>query len=368
MEIPVKIWGGTSMKVSRIVRIAAVSLFALFGACLVWGPSAQTKSAAPGYHLLKTVSLPQAPGDTEYFDYITVDTDARRVYVTHGTEVLVLNADDYTLVGKIGPFKRSHGAIVVKGVGKGYITDGDAQKVYVFDPKTLKITGEIDVKYDVDSLIYEPATKHIFTMNASSKNTTVIDPAKDTIITNIDLGQGVEFPAVDGKGMVYDNGKDKNEVIAIDARTNKVKAYWPSAPAASIFALGMDPKNGRIFSGGRDPQFMVMMDASNGKVLQSVPITAGVDAIIFEPSTNLIFAATREGMVHIYHEDSPSKITEVETVKTQYGAKTMQIDTKTHNFFTSTSDFDPPLAPTEKQPHPLPRSKPGNFRLLVYGR
>jgi hypothetical protein len=113
---------------------------------------------------------------------------------------------------------------------------------------------------------------------------------------------------------------------------------------------------------------MVMIDASNGKVLQSVPITAGVDAIIFEHSTNLLFASTREGVVHIYHEDSPDKITEVETVKTEYGAKTMQIDTKTHNFFTSTSDFDPPAAPTEKVPHPLPRSKPGNFRVLVYGR
>jgi DNA-binding beta-propeller fold protein YncE len=368
MEIPVKIEGGNSMKFSRVGRIAAVSLFALFGACLVWGPSAQPKPAAPGYHLLKTVSLPQAPGDLEYFDYITVDAEARRVYITHGTEVLVLNADDYTLVGKIGPFKRSHGAIVVKSVGKGYITDGDAQKVYVFDPKTLKITGEIDVKYDVDSLIYEPVTKHVFTMNAGSKNTTVIDPVKDAVITSIDLGQGVEFPAVDGKGMVYDNGKDKNEVIAIDARTNKVKAYWPSAPAASIFALGMDQKNGRIFSGGRDPQFMVMMDSSTGKVLQSVKITAGVDAIVYEPSTKLLFASTREGVVHVYHEDSLNMITEVETVKTQYGAKTMQIDPKTHNFFTATSDFDPPAAPTEKQPNPLPRSKPGNFRVLVYGR
>ena len=356
------------MKISSVGRIGIVFFFALFSACFLLGPSARPKPAAPGYHLLKTVSLPQAPGDSEYFDYITVDAEARRVYVSHGTEVVVLNADDYTVVGEMGPFKRCHGVALVKSVGKGYITDGDAQKVYVFNLKTLKITGEIDAKNDVDSIIYEPATKHIFTMNASSKNTTVIDPAKDSIITNIDLGQGVEFPAVDGKGMVYDNGREKNQVIAIDARTNKVKAYWPAAPAASLFALGMDQKTGRIFSGGRDPQIMVMMDASNGKVLQSLPITAGVDAIIVEQSTKLVFASTREGVVHIYHEDSPNKLTEVETVKTEYGAKTMQIDTKTHNFFASTSDFDPPLAPTEKQPHPLPRSKPGNFRVLVYGR
>jgi hypothetical protein len=111
-----------------------------------------------------------------------------------------------------------------------------------------------------------------------------------------------------------------------------------------------------------------MMDADNGKVIQSFPITAGVDANVFEPETGMLFVSTREGMIHIFHEDSPNKLSEVETVKTEYGAKTMQIDAKTHNLFLSTSDFDPPAAPTEKQPNPLPRAKPGNFRVLVYGR
>lgn len=356
------------MKYSSLARVGGVLLCALFVGSVFWGTSAQPNPAGPGYHLIKTVSLPPGPGTGEYFDYITVDADARRVYITHGTEVVVLNADDYSVVGKIGPFQRCHGVVIVKGVGKGYITDEGPQKVAVFDIKTLKIKGEIDVKNDVDSLIYEPVSKHIFTMNAGSKNTTVIDPVKDAVITTIDLGQGVEFPAVDGKGMVFDNGKDKGEVIAIDARTNKVKANWSAAPAASLFAMGMDGKNERVFTGGRDPQFMAMMDATNGKVLQSVPITAGVDAIIFEPSTSLLFASTREGMVHIYHEDSPSKITEIETLKTEYGAKTMQIDPKTHTIFLSTSDFNPAAAPTEKVPHPLPTSKPGNFRVLVYGR
>ena len=363
-----QIKGGTSVKFSGLGRIGVVSFFALFGALLSLGTSAQPKPAALGYHLIKTISLPPAPGNVEYFDYITVDPDARRVYITHGTEVVVLNADDYSVVGKISGFQRNHGVVIVKGVGKGYITDGDAQKVVVFDPKTLKITGEIKTQTDVDSLIYEPVTKHVYTFNGSGKNSTVIDPVKDTVITNIDLGQGVEFPAVDGKGMIYDNGREKSEVIAIDARTNTVKAKWPAAPAGSLFAMGMDQKNRRIFSGGRDPQFMVMINPDSGKVVQSVPITAGVDAIIVEQSTSLVFASTREGMVHIYHVDSPNKITEVETVKTEYGAKTMQIDTKTHNFFTSTSDFDPPAAPTEKVPNPLPRSKQGNFRVLVYGR
>jgi YVTN family beta-propeller protein len=356
------------MKFSSLGRIGVVLFFALFGACLMLGTYARPKPAAPGYHLIKTISLPPAPGSSEYFDYITVDADARRVYISHGTEFVVLNADDFSVVGKIGGFQRSHGAVVVKEFGKGYITDGNAQKVVVFDPKTLKVTGEIKTQTNVDSIIYEPATKHIFTFNASSNNTTVIDPAKDAVITNIDLGQEVEFPAIDGKGMVYDNGQEKSEVIAIDAHTNTVKAKWPGAPAGQLVAMAMDGKNQRIFSAGRNPQFLVMMDAKNGKVLQSFPITAGVDANIFEPSTKLLFASTREGFVHIYHEDSPNKLSEVETVKTQYGAKTMQIDPKTHNIFLATSDFDPPAAPTEKQPHPLPTAKQGNFRVLVYGR
>jgi hypothetical protein len=156
--------------------------------------------------------------------------------------------------------------------------------------------------------------------------------------------------------------------VVVDARTNTVKARWPTEPEGQPVAMAMDQKNRRLFSGGRDPQFMVMMDANNGKVLQSFPISVGVDAIIFEPATSLVFVSTREGMIHIFHEDSPDKLSEVDTVKTEYGAKTMQLDPKTHNLFLSTSDFDPPAAPTEKQPHPLPRAKPGNFRVLVYGR
>jgi hypothetical protein len=323
----------------------------------------------PSYHLLKTIPLKPAPGDIEYFDYITVDAEARRVYVSHGTEVVVLNADDDSVVGTIGGLKRCHGVIVVKELGKGFITDGDAQNLVVFDTKTLKVTGEIKTNQpDTDSLIYEPFTKHIFTFNGNSHNTSIIDPVKEAVITNIDLIGGVEFPAVDGKGMVYDNNEEKNDVVAIDARTNVIKARWPGAPAGQLVAMAMDRKNRRLFSSGRNPQFTVMMDADNGKVLQSFPITAGVDANIFEPETGLLFVSTREGMIHIFHEDSPDKLSEIETVKTEYGAKTMQVDPKTHKLFLSTSDFDLPAPPTEKQPHPLPRAKQGNFRVLVYGR
>jgi DNA-binding beta-propeller fold protein YncE len=351
------------MKFSNLVRLAVGLSFLLFGAYALASPPAVS------YHLIKKVPLAAAPGGTEYFDYITVDSAARRVYVSHGTEVVVLNADDYTVMGTIGGLQRCHGVVVIKERGKGYITDGEGQKVVIFDLKTLKVTGEVKTNQpDTDSIIYDPASKYIFTFNGNSKNSTVIDPVKETVVKTLDLGGGVEFPAVDGKGMVYDNNEEKNDVVAIDSKTLEIKARWPVAPEGQAVALAIDAKNRRLFSAGRNPQFLVMMDADNGKVIQSFPISAGVDANIFEPATGLLFVSTREGMIHIFHEDSPDKLSEVETVKTEYGAKTMQIDPKTHNLFLSTSDFDPPAAPTEKQPHPLPRAKPGNFRVLVYGR
>jgi hypothetical protein len=362
------------MKVSRIARLEAVLLLAFVGAWFVKGLSARPEPAASGYHLIKTISLPPAPGGEEYFDYISLDPEARRVYVSHGAEVVVLDADNYSVVGKIEGLSRCHGIAIAKDLGKGFISDGGGpsakvQAVVFFDLKTLKVTGKVSTnQVDTDAIIYEPVTKHVYTFNGDSHNSTAIDPEKQTVITNIDLVGKVEFPVVDGKGMIYDNNPEKNDVVAIDARTNTIKARWPTAPAGQPTSMAIDVKTRRLFSGGRGPQFVVMMDADIGKVLQSYPISGGVDANTFDPGTGLLFVSTREGMLHIYHEDSPDKLSEVEAIKTEYGAKTSQVDPKTHRVFLSTSDFNPPAAPTERQPQPLPTAKPGNFRVLVYGR
>src|SRR6266850_1585532 len=296
------------MKSSSLRRFAAGLLFTVVAASFLMALPVRQK-AASGYHLIKTVSLPPAPGGDEYYDYLTVDADARRLYVSHGTEVVVLNADNYSVVGKIGGLTRSHGIAIARDLGKGFISDGDSrpggtvQQVVFFDLKTLKTTGKVPTgQFDTDAIIYEPVTKHVFTFNGDSHNSTVIDAERQAVVTTIDLVGKVEFPAVDGKGMVYDNNPEKNDVVAID------------------------------------------------------------------PGTGMLFVSTREGMLHIFREDSPDKLSEVETVKTEYGAKTCQVDTKTHNVFLSTSDFNPPAAPTERQPRPLPTPKPGNFRVLVYGR
>ena len=336
--------------------------------CLCFLAILAVASPAPaGYHLLKKVPLAAAPGGAEYFDYILFDSPTRRVYVSHGTEVVVLNADDWSVVGNIGGLKRCHGVALVPALGKGFITDGDAEKVMVFNIKSLKITGEIKTQPDTDSIIYDPASKLIFTFNGDSKNSSVIDPAKETVVKTIPMGGAVEFPAVDGKGILYDNNEETNEVVVVNTRALTAGARWTVAPEGQAVAMAIDIKNRRLFSSGRNPQYMVMMDADSGKVLQSFPISSGVDANVFDPATNMLFVSTREGMIHVFHEDSPSKLSEVETVKTEYGAKTMALDPKTHNLVLSTSDFDPPGPPTEKQPHPQPRAKPGNFRVLVYG-
>jgi hypothetical protein len=322
----------------------------------------------PGYHLIKKVPLEAAPGGGEYFDYVTVDADARRVYASHGTEVKVLDADNYSVVGTIPGLKRCHGVALVPEVGKGFITDGDAASVVVFDIKSLKVTGEIKSYPDTDSIVLDPTSKLVFTFNGDSKNSTVIDPAKGIVVKTLDLGGAPEYPVADGKGMIYDNLEDKNEIAAIDTQTLSVKSRWPVAPGGAPVSMAMDRAHRRLFSGGRGPQMLVMMDADSGKVLQSLPISAGVDATVFEPETGLVFVSTREGKIHIFHEDSPDRLNEVETVNTEYGAKTMDIDPKTHNLFLTTADFGPAPSPTAARPHPNPVPIPGTFHMLIYGR
>jgi DNA-binding beta-propeller fold protein YncE len=346
------------MKAFPVIRLVT-SLFAvLFGAY-----------AAGGYHLLKKTPLGAAPGGGEYFDYITVDSDARRVYLSHGTEVKVLDADGFAEVGTITGFKRNHGVALVPELGRGFVSDGDLGQAVIFDLKTFKTLGQAKADEDADSILYDPASKRIFVFNGRPKSATVIDPAKGTVVSTISLGGSPEQAVSDGKGTIYDNLEDTDEVIAIDSQSLKVKTRWKVAPAGQPVAIAMDRQRRRLFISGRNPKLLIMMDADNGRVIgPPFPIGDRVDTNIFEPETGSVFASTREGTIHVFHEDSPEKLSVVEIVKTEFGAKTMGLDSKTHNLFVDTSDFDPPAAPTAQQPNPQPRAKSGTFRVLVYGR
>ena len=351
------------MNTHRRARLAPGALVILLGTISL------ALAAAPGYHQLKKYAFGAAPGSTrEYFDYISVDSAARRVYVSHGTEIIVLDADTGKTIGNITGLKQDHGVAVAAEFGKGFITDGAQAKVIIFDLQTLKVTGEAKADQDADSILYDPFSKRVFVMNGDPHSSTVIDAKSGSVVGTIDLGGGPEFAVSDGKGTVVVNIEDKAELVAIDSQTLKIKSRWPLAPAGTPTALAMDVQHHRLFSAGRNPQMLVVLDSDTGKVLQSFPISAGVDAAAFEPETGLIFVSTREGNVHIFHEDSPDKFSEAEIVKTEFGAKTMGLDTKTHNIFLSTIDFGPAPAPSADHPHPNPTPLPGTFHVLVYGK
>ena len=351
------------MKSYRVGRIASGVVVMVLGAFSLM------TAAGPGYHLLKKYSFGAAEGSTrEYFDYITVDSAARRVYLSHGTEIKVIDADSGALVGNITGLKQDHGVAIASEFGRGFITDGGQGKVIIFDLQSLKVTGEAKADQDADSVAYDPASKRVFVMNGDPHSATVIDAKSGSVVGTIDLGGGPEFAVADGNGTVYVNLEDKSELVAIDSRTLKIKSRWPLAPAGTPTALAMDVAHHRLFSAGRNPQMLVVLDSESGKVVQSFPISAGVDAAAYEPATGLLFVSTREGMVHVFHEDSPDKFSEAETIKTEYGAKTMGLDTKTHNIFVDTADFGPAPAPTAERPHPQRPPIQGTFHVLVYGK
>jgi len=323
--------------------------------------------AMGNYHLIKTISFGAAEGGREYFDYINVDAGARRAYLSHGTEFLVVNLETGELTGKVTGLKRDHGVALVPELGRGFISDGDAAQIVVFDLKTLRTLGQIKGQPDADSILYDPASKRIFVFNGDSHNSTVIDPATQTVIATLPLGGEPEQAVADGKGMIYANLEDKNEIIAIDSRALKITARWPVTSGGQPVSMAMDREHRRLFIGCRNPRVFLVMDADNGKIIgEPFPIGARVDSNIFDPDTGLAAASTADGTIHIFHEDSPDRFSVVETVKTEYGAKTMGLDSKTHNLLVSTADFEAPPADAKKGSQPRP--KPGTFRLLIYGR
>jgi YVTN family beta-propeller protein len=320
-----------------------------------------------GYHLLKKFDLGAAPGGKEYWDYLTFDPAIRHLYISHNTEVQVVDVDTGKIVGTIPDLKRVHGIAIVRELNRGFISDGGADEVVFFDLKTLRPTGHIKTGGNPDCIIYDPASKHIFAMNGKTNDASVIDPRSATVVATVAMGGRPEYAVADGHGTIYDNIEDKNEVVAIDSLTNTIKSHWPIAPAEEATAIDLDVKHHRLFVGGRN-KVLAIIDTASGKVAQTFPIGAGVDTNIYEPSTGLLFVAARDGVLHVFHEDKSGQFSAVEDVKTQFGARNMALDRKTHHLFIDTSDFSPAPEPTTEQPHPQPVPVPGTFRLLVYGR
>lgn len=271
------------------------------------------------------------------WDYLTVDEGARRLYVSHGVQVEVLDIDSLNVAGNISKTPGVHGIAVAPEFGRGFVSNGQASTVTIFDLKTLKPIADVPTGQKPDAIIYDPATSRVFAFNGGSNSATAIDAATGKVVGTVDLGGGPEFAAADGKGFIFDNLEDESLVLKINSRELKVEQRWPTAPCSSPSSMAMDRANRRLFVGCRS-KVMAVLDADSGKMIATLPIGDHVDATAFDPATKLIFNSNGEGTITVIHEDSPDQYSAVETVKTAPRAKTMALDPKTHRLFLSTAE------------------------------
>ena len=342
-------------------RITILAAAAALVAAIFTGAILLAASAAPGasgYKVIKTVPISGEGG----WDYIYVDSDARRVYVSHATQVVVLDADSYEVVGSIPDTQGVHGIAIASDLGRGFTSNGRSNDVTIFDLKTLKTIGTVKTDANPDAIVYDSVSKRVFTFNGRGKNTTAINASDGTVAGTLALGGKPEFAVADGKGSIFVNNEDSSELIQIDSQKIAETRRWPLAPCKSPSGLAMDRKNRRLFA-VCDEKVMAVVNADTGKVVAAPTIGEGVDASAFEPDTQLAFASNGEGTLTVIHEDSPDKYTVVENVPTKRSARTMGLDLKTHNIFLPAADFDPP-APGERRG----KMKPGSFVLLVLGK
>jgi DNA-binding beta-propeller fold protein YncE len=305
--------------------------FVCMTAVLVLGCASFAVAADAGYSVTKKIAI---PGEGS-FDYLTVDDGGRRLYVSHGTQVEVVDIDALSVVGNVPKTLGVHGIAIAPELGRGFVSNGRASTVTIFDLKTLKTLAEVPVGKKPDAIIYDPATSRVFAFNGDGNSATAIDAASGKVAGTVDLGGGPEFAAADGKGYVFNNLEDESLVLKINARELKVEQRWPTAPCSSPSSMAMDRATRRLFIGCRS-KVMAVIDADSGKVITTLPIGDHVDATAFDPETNLIFNSNGEGTVTVIHEDGPDAYSIVETVKTAPRAKTMALDPKTHRLFLST--------------------------------
>jgi DNA-binding beta-propeller fold protein YncE len=321
-------------------------------------------AAGPGYHVIKTYKL----GGDGGWDYLTADPDTRRVYISRGTHVIVIDADSGKNVGDIADTPGVHGIALAPELGRGFVSNGREGTVSIFDLKTLATSSKVKVGDNPDAILYDPATKRVFTFNGRSHDSTAIDAASGKVLGTIKLDGKPEFAASDAKGEVFVNIEDKSELTVIDPNKLEAKATWLLAPCTEPSGLAIDRKNRRLFV-GCDNKMMAVVDADSGKVLATPAIGEGVDATAFDPETNLAFASCgADGVLTVVTEESKDKFSVAENVPTQKGARTMSLDSKTHNVFVVTAQFGPRPAPTADNPHPRPPILPDSFVALVVGK
>ena len=321
-------------------------------------------AAEPQYQLKQKYVI----GGDGGWDYLTYDPAGKRLFISRGTRVQVVDPSKGTVVAEIPDTAGVHGIALAVDLGKGFTSNGRDNTVTVFDLKTLKETSKIKIDggENPDAILYDPASKRVFTFNGRSKNATVIDAEKGTVVATVPLDGKPEFAAADGKGMVFVNIEDKSELVSIDAKKAAVANTWPLTGCEEPSGLAIDQKHRRLFAGCHN-KVMAIVNADDGKVISTVPIGQGVDANGFDPETQLAFSSNGDGTLTVVHEEAPDKFKVVQNADTQRGARTMAIDTHTHDVYLVTAEFDE-QPPAEGQTRPRRTMKPGSFTLLVMER
>jgi DNA-binding beta-propeller fold protein YncE len=319
-------------------------------------------AADPEYHIIKKLEL----GGEGGWDYLTVDSSARLLYISRSTHVMVVDIDTDKVVADIADTPGVHGIAIAPELNRGYTSNGKANTATIFDLKTLKALGQVKTGENPDAILYDPATKRVFTFNGRSKDATVIEAASGNVAGTIPLGGKPEYAAADGRGKVYVNVEDTNEVVVIDSLKLTLIKRYSLKPCEEPTGMGLDAEHHRVYSGCHN-KVMTILDTETGKVI-TMPIGEGVDGNGFDPGMGLAFSSNGDGTLSVVREFSPGKFEIVQTVATQRGSRTMAIDPKTHNVYLPAAQFTPPKVPTAEEPRPRPTMIKGSFSVLVIGK
>ena len=302
------------------------------------------------------------------WDYLVADHASKRLFVSRGTRVLVLDLDTGGQVGEIPGTPGVHGIALAPEVRRGFTSNGADSSVTVFDLQTLAPLARIHLDgRNPDAILYEPATRRVFAMNAGSGTATAIDAASGTLLGTVALGGQPEFAVADGEGRVFVNLEDSSAVVAFDARTLRVEARWPLAPGEGPTGLALDRERHRLFSVCGNER-MIVLDSRDGRVIAALPIGRRVDGAAFDPATRLAFSSNGEGTVTVVHEDDAEHFRVVETVETRRSARTVALDPVAHRLYLPAAQFGEAPAPTADHPRPRPPMIPGSFEILVLER
>jgi DNA-binding beta-propeller fold protein YncE len=319
---------------------------------------------AAGYHVAQQYVL----GGEGGWDYLAFDGPGKRLFITRSDRVSVVDPATGKVLGEIPGLKRGHGVALAYPTGHGFVTSGADSTVTMFDLKTLAPIKRIHAADDDDAVLYDPASKRVFTFNGDAGSATAIDPVDGTKIGDIALGGKPEFGIADGEGRLFVNIADKGEIAQLDPKKLIVVKRWAIAPCEDPSGLAFDGKHERLFSVCGN-KVMAVSDAHAGKLVTTVPIGSGVDAAAYDAATGYVFASNGEGTLTVIHEDAPNRYHVVETVPTLRGARTMALDPATHRVYTASAKFGvTPAAATADNPRRRPPMIPGSFTLLVLQR